>query len=156
MKPCIPMMFLLILIAVVIGVVLLVLKRHFKLSQRRARKIEILGNYFLFIVLVWEFILKNLFMGSFYNADLFYIDQKLNYIFSALNHIAENGADVPMQIVRGFYDSKSGLFIQRQLLFVDVAEVLLKIGSTVCIAVGRFYELSKVEKEQKTPEDFQG
>ena len=42
------------------------------------------------------------------------------------------------------------------MLFVDVAEVLLKIGSTVCIAVGRFYELSKVEKEQKTPEDFQG
>lgn len=59
MKPCIPMMFLLILIAVVIGVVLLVLKRHFKLSQRRARKIEILGYYLLFIVLVWEFIIKN-------------------------------------------------------------------------------------------------
>lgn len=124
-------------------------KKYFKLTRSRARKIEILGYYLLFIVLVWEFIIKNLVMESVYDVDLFYINQKLDYIFQALNHITENGANSPIGVMQGFYCSQSGEFLQNQLFFLNLVESLLKISSTVFIAVGRFYELAEGKKPEK-------
>lgn len=142
------MAYLLAIIIIITGILFWGLKRCFKLSQRRARKIEITGYYLLFIVLVWEFIIKNLLMDSFYNADLWYIDQKLDYIFQAINRITENGADIPIGILDEFYNIQSAEFVEKQLFFVNIVESILKITSTAFIAVGRFYELEKMKEEE--------
>lgn len=87
-------------------------------------------------------------MDSFYNADLWYIDQKLDYIFQAINRITENGADIPIGILDEFYNIQSAEFVEKQLFFVNIVESILKITSTAFIAVGRFYELEKMKEEE--------
>ena len=147
MRAYIPMIVILRVIAAGIGGIFLISKNYYKLSCEKARKIEIFGYYILFVVLIWELILKNVFMEDFYGADLSYIDQKLDYLFMALKQMGSDGRNISEAIEKGFWDSKVADFTKNQLLFTDFIEAILKISSTVCIAVGRFYELSKREKE---------
>ena len=58
-----------IMIVVMVSVLVIVYYKFVKISDNWARKLEVLGYILLFIVFVWEFIVKNLLMENFYNAD---------------------------------------------------------------------------------------
>ena len=136
----------------VIGGVILCIK-YIKISDKMARKIELLGYLLLFIVLIWEFIIKNLIMDDFFNGNWYYLDQKLSYIFYMLYaNLGYSGID-EQAILEGFTHSIPGVYIQQQIFCVSLIESLLKVFSTVFIAIGRVQELfEKKLPSEKTKE----
>ena len=122
-----------------------------KLSDRTARKIEIYGYALLFAVLVWELIIKNIYMETFYNDDWVYLNEKLKAIYHLLEDILTYGNGEPYKFGDIFYKDTSD-YVKIQLLTTDIIEAVLKILSTVFIAVGRFQELEKfrVHKNNKS------
>lgn len=135
--------FLFVVIAIVTGGATLFYCKCIKMSAVRARKIEIVGYILLFIVLIWELVIKNLMMDDFYNANLYYLDQKLSCIFRMLEADLGRVAIDENAISNSFYSAVESELVQRQMICVNVIESALKIVSTVFIAVGRFQELLK-------------
>ncbi len=77
-----PMLVILIFIMVIVAFSFFIFNKFINLSNKTARKIEIIGYFFLFVILVWELLIKNIIMNSFYNANSLYLNEKLNYIYS--------------------------------------------------------------------------
>lgn len=141
-------------ISILFGIIVVVIlalvfwyHKYMNISDVCARRIEIGGYIALFIVLVWEFYVKNIVMKSFYNADFYYLDQKLDYIFLMLEQDLGWGGVNQQGIMDGFWSAVQGEYVQRQMKFIDYTEAILKILSTVAIAVGRFQELKNNAKD---------
>ena len=64
--------------AVIVSVLVIVYYKFVKTSNNWARNLQILGCIWLFIVLTWEFIIKNLLMEDFYNADQYGYERDSN------------------------------------------------------------------------------
>ncbi len=135
--------FLFALIAIIVSILVIVYYKYVKISDNWARKLEILGYILLFIVFVWEFIIKNLLMENFYNADWYYLNQRLYYIFLMLRADLGIAAIDENAIIDGFQNAVQGEYVQSQMLCVNVIESILQILSTILIAIGRFQEIKK-------------
>lgn len=135
--------FLFAIIAIVVSSLVVVYYRFIKISDNWARRLEILGYILLFIVFVWEFIVKNLLMENFYNADWYYLNQRLYYIFLMLSADLEISAINEEAVIEGFRNAVQGEYVQSQMLCVNVIESVLQILSTIFIAIGRFQEIKK-------------
>lgn len=138
-----------IFVAVLIGVFCLffLYQKLIRLTNEKARKIEIFGYVLLFVVLVWELIVKNMLSESFYNDDWFFLNEKLKAIYILLEDILINDKSNLGVFMEDFYNDTSEV-VRIQLLAIDIIEAVLKIASTVLIAVGRFHELEQWGKEK--------
>lgn len=125
--------------------------RVVKLSDIKARRIEIIGYALLFTVLVWELIVKNFLLGDFYNDDWVFLNDKLRAIYHLLEDILTYGNDEAYKYGDVFNKDTTN-YVAIQLLTADIIEAILKISSTVFIAIGRFHELEKlrVHKNSKS------
>lgn len=137
--------------AIVLGLFLCYAK-IFRMSDQRARKIEIFGYILLFIVVAWQGVVKSIMMDQFYNIDLMQIDEKLTYIFLMLKSSMENGTVDTARFSKSFFSLESDGYIQSQLQCVNFIESLLIIASTVFVAIGRLQELldKKISSESDT------
>lgn len=109
-----------------------------KITDASARKIEIVGYMLLFCLIIWSFYIKNIMCAEFYSND-FTIIQKLNEIFLAITN--------PDYESYRFWEWHKTRYIQRQLLCIDIIELILQVSSTVCIAIGRFQEIKKTKSK---------
>ena len=138
-----------IIIAVVVSVLVIVYYKFVKISDNWARKLEVLGYILLFIVFIWEFIIKNLLMENFYNADWYYLNQRLSYMFLMIEADLGIGAINEQSVIEGFWNAVQSEYVQTQIQCVNLIESVLKILSTVFIAIGRFQEI----KSQRRGDD---
>ena len=128
----------------------------YPIKDSTARKIELFGYFLLVIVLIWEFFVKNLVLKAFYEeADFFYLNEKLQIIYDMLNDIQQGrytDADVSI-----YFDSlHHSEYLLSQLLAFDIIEAVLKISSTILIAVGRLQELiPKSQKKSRMRKSFE-
>lgn len=121
-----------------------------KMKPINARRIEILGYYFLFVLLVWELILKGIMMKEYYEGDVFYLTQKINHMFEFIQANTGFSAVDPQVTIDQFDAIVPGKRVQTQMKGVDFIEAGLTILSTVFIVAGRFYELRHLkDKEEK-------
>ena len=138
-----------IIIAVIVSVLVIVYCKFVKISDNWARKLEVLGYILLFIVFIWEFIIKNLLMENFYNADWYYLNQRLSYMFLMIEADLGIGAINEQSVIEGFWNAVQSEYVQTQIQCVNLIESVLKILSTVFIAIGRFQEI----KSQRRGDD---
>ena len=110
-----------------------------RLSNKTARKIEIFGYLLLVVLLIWEFVIKNICLEQFYNDDWVFLNEKLKILTG-------DTTDVNAFTDTFFQDTNKRVEIQ--LLTVDIIEAVLQILSTICIAVGRFHELNQLKQEK--------
>lgn len=135
--------FLFVIIATMVSSLVVVYYKYIKISDKLARKLEVFGYILLFIVFVWEFIVKNILMESFYNADWYYLNQRLQCMFLMLKaNLGIGGVNVD-SVIKGFGDAVQGEYVQSQMLWVNIIESTLQILSTIFIAIGRFQEIKK-------------
>lgn len=137
----------LIFLMVVIPIAILVwaynkyLSRY--VSDSMARKLEIIGYVLLFISIVWQMIVKDILMDSFYNAKWLYLDNNLFQIHTMLKeHV--NGWQPITENYRYQMQTSQNDRVQLQMKFVDISEALLTLFSTALIAIGRFQDLKKI------------
>lgn len=143
--------FVFIYLLLIIGVAVFVFNK-LKLKDKTARQIEIVGYYLLFVVLVWELLFKNILSGNFYDADSYYSSEKLNVLFQMIESIINNTKPDTWELSKYFYGLKTTDYLNVQLLTIDIIESILKILSTVFIAVGRFQELKKMKTKDEANE----
>lgn len=137
-----------IIISAIISCISICYFKYIRISDITARKIEILGYILLFIVLVWELVLKNLFMERFYDLNWFYLNEKLHYIFLMMESDLGISAINNQAVIDGFNSAFPKDYIQIQMKFVDIIESGLKIISTIFITLGRVQELkSNTDRE---------
>lgn len=136
-----------IIVAAVISFLVIAYYKFVKISNNWARKLEVLGYILLFIVFVWEFVIKNLVMENFYNADWYYLNQRLDYMFLMLEANLGIGAINEQAVIEGFRDAVQSEYVQSQIQCVNLIESVLQILSTVFIAIGRFQEIKNSTRE---------
>ena len=142
-----PIIDLLILLLIVTGAIVWAYIQ-FPISDRLARKIEIAGYVFLFVLVIWEFVVKNIMLGDFYNDDWIYLNDKLFAIYTLLSDIiAENNHDALRFWEVFTQDTPESSKLQ--LLYVDAIEAFLQISSVVMIAIGRFQDLRNREVDKE-------
>lgn len=139
---------LLMIISLIVGLGWYLCSRTINVSAITARRIELFGYYLLFVLLVWQLILKGIMMEDFYEGELFLLTQKINHIFEFIQSTSGFSYTTPEFSIEQFDKSISGEKVQLQMKWVDVIEVVLTIASTICIAIGRFYELSAMKTEK--------
>ena len=132
-----------VMIAIVVSFLVVVYYKYVKISDSWARKLEVFGYILLFVVFVWEFVVKNLLMENFYNADWYYLNQRLYYMFLMLKANLGIGAINEEAVISGFQNAVQGEYVQSQILCVNVIESILQILSTIFIAIGRFQDIKK-------------
>ena len=131
------------MITIAVSFLVVVYYKYVKISDDWARKLEVFGYILLFIVFIWEFIVKNLLMENFYNADWYYLNQRLYYMFLMLKANLGIGGINEEAVISGFQNAVQGEYVQNQILCVNVIESVLQILSTIFIAIGRFQEIKK-------------
>ena len=131
------------MITMVVSFLVVAYYKYVKISDDWARKLEVFGCILLFIVFVWEFIVKNLLMENFYNVDWYYLNQRLYYMFLMLKADLGIGGINEEAVISGFQNAVQGEYVQNQILCVNVIESVLQILSTIFIAIGRFQEIKK-------------
>lgn len=136
-----------IMIAAVVSVLVIIYYKYVKISDNWARKLEVFGYILLFIVFVWEFIVKNILMENFYNADWYYLNQRLYYMFLMLQADLGIGAINEQAVIKGFQDAVQSEYVQTQIQCVNLIESVLQILSTIFIAIGRFQEIKPPKRE---------
>jgi len=136
-----------IMIAFIVSSLVIIYYKFVKISNNLARKLEVFGYILLFIVFVWEFIIKNLLMENFYNADWYYLNQRLYYMFLMLKADLGIGGVNEQAVIEGFQDAVQSEYVQSQIQYVNFIESVLQILSTVFIAIGRFQEIKPPRKE---------
>lgn len=137
---------LLLVIMLLIALGFCIFFKGVRIKDTTARKIEIFGYYLLVVLLVWQFGIKNISMGEFYDLDIYMIKEKLDYIFLGIQR-AITGEDMS-NIIRPYHNIENGYtYVGQQLIFIDIAEMVLQLSSTICIAIGRFQEL-RTKKEK--------
>ena len=143
--------FIFLYLLLIIGVAVFVFNK-LKLKDKTARQIEIAGYYLLFVVLVWELLFKNILSGDFYDADSYYLSEKINVLFQMLESIINDTTPKTWELSKYFYGLSTTEHLNVQLLTIDIIESILKILSTVFIAVGRFQELKKMKTKDEANE----
>ena len=132
------------------------LSKYIKISDLTARKIEVFGYILLFVVLVWEFVVKNIVMADFYDSYQYYTNEKLFTIFDTLRNIYINGSMDISQASEYFLSLKCSDQLSQQILTTDIIEAVLQIGSAVCIAIGRFQDIKNASiKKVSDPKETQ-
>ena len=113
----------------------------YPIKDSTARKIELFGYFLLAIVLIWEFFVKNLVLKAFYEeAEFYYLNKKLKVISDMLHDI-QQGRYTDAEVFSYFDSLHHSEYLLNQLLAFDIIEAVLKISSTILIAVGRLQEL---------------
>lgn len=130
----------LLCIAIVVTSLLFLYFKFVKIKDSTARYFEICGYGILLVLLIWEFGIKDIVMNEFYNLDFWMIGEKLNYIFMGIQRIPLGSS---MDTLKSAYSDigRGTEYVNQQMLFIDVAELVMQILSTAFIAVGRFQEL---------------
>lgn len=137
----IPIVFVLMILFAV-SAAFYVFSKYINLSDRTARKIEIVGYVLLIVIIVWEFIVKNILMSEFYLSESVYTVEKLNRIYTLLFNLCQHfNIDTPR--VSDFFDLEHSDYLNLQLLTTSIIEAILQILSAIFIAIGRFQELKK-------------
>lgn len=80
-------------------------------------------------------------MENFYNADWYYLNQRLSYMFLMIEADLGIGAINEQSVIEGFWNAVQSEYVQTQIQCVNLIESVLKILSTVFIAIGRFQEI---------------
>lgn len=112
-----------------------------RISDRCARKMEGFGYILLFIVVIWQALVKNIIMDEFYNIDLMQINEKLTCVLLTLKNYIENGCVDVAEISKSISYLEADDYVQLQLKSVDVIESILVVLSTILVAIGRLQEL---------------
>ena len=86
-------------------------------------------------------------MENFYNADWYYLNQRLYYMFLMLEADMGIGAINEHAIIEGFQNAVQSEYVQSQIQCVNLIESVLKILSTIFIAIGRFQEIKAPREE---------
>lgn len=139
------MFLMLVAIAIVVAGLFYIYFKHINLKDSTARKIEICGYYILVILLIWEFGIKNIAMNEYYNLDLSVIKEKINYIFLEIQNLSLGFSVDSLYEQYGTIEDGSD-YVNMQMHFVDVAELIMQVLSALFIAIGRFQELRKKKK----------
>ena len=111
-----------------------------KLSDYIARRIEICGYCILLVLIIWEFGIRNIAMDEFYNLDLSIIKEKLDYIFYGIKRLGSRTSVDNLCVQYGEIEDGYD-YVKLQMLFVDIAELIMQVLSTLFIAIGRLQEL---------------
>ena len=132
-----------------VGIVFFTLTSNFRLKHKTARNIEIFGYILLFITISAQLFLDEDLLSE---SRIFNIESKLDYIFHYLSALSE---DEERRIISDYGNTyRSALargFLQDQVKFSNAIASVLKLISTVCIAIGRFDDINnKGEKNEKT------
>lgn len=115
--------------------------RKIRIKHETARKIEIFGYILLFMLLVWQFAVKDV-LTSLKNADYYLTERIDNIFFYISTDNEEQKYDKKIQYMKDFgraQEDKDRL--EDQANMSDTFYAVLQICSTVCIAIGRFYDL---------------
>lgn len=128
-------------------------RKYVRLNDITARIIEILGYLLLFVVLIWELVIKNLMMDSFYNSDFSHLNNKLNHLWFMIDDELKGDSVSCWKEYEEFFSVGPGKHIEEQKKCVDIIEVILKILSAVFIAIGRIQELIKNHEGRSVERD---
>lgn len=123
------------------GIYLLVTKN--KISKKTARIIEIVGYGLAAAFIIWQFVIKGMLFDEYYELGNMELSNKLETVFYYVRAIYGDTAINPSALNESFFKSAGDGFIKLQLWIVDILEILLTLGSTVCIATGRMYDIKK-------------
>lgn len=127
-------------VAVVTSFILSIPIRH-----KTARKIEVFGYILLLILLVWQLTIRDS-LDSMSNHD--YLEIKVDTIFE---YLTSHDADKDRVFQKYYYTIAGGEsrdYVEQELLISNYFVVGLQILSTLCIAIGRFDDIS-VKKAEK-------
>lgn len=117
-----------------------------KIKDSTARKIEIVGYYFLCVLVIWEFGVKNIMMRDFDNIDIYVLEEKLNIFFEWVRNAFSEKDN--LNVVSNYYGvGKRNQYVEGQLFYIDFIEMILQVLSTIFIAIGRFQELKSNKKK---------
>lgn len=117
------------------------------MKDSTARKIEIVGYFFLCVLVIWEFGVKNILMRGFNNLDTYILEEKLNTMLEWARKVIA-GMDYTDVLSNYYKIGTRNQFVEKQLFLVDFVEMILQVLSTIFIAIGRFQEL-KTKKKNK-------
>lgn len=137
----VPIVFVLMILFAV-SAIFYVFFKYINLSDRTARKIEIVGYVLLIVIIVWEFIVKNILMSQFYLDESFYTVEKINYIYILLIKICRH-LNIDTSQISDFFNLEHSDYLNLQLLTTSIIEAILQILSAIFIAIGRLQELKK-------------
>ena len=142
-----PILFMLAIITTAVSVLVIFYYKFIKISDNWARELEVFGYVLLFIVFIWEFIIKNILMENFYNSNWYYLDQRLKYMFLMMQANSGVGTIDKQHVINRFWEVTESEYVQTQIQCVNWVESILKILSTVFIAIGRFQEIKSARRE---------
>lgn len=146
--PLSTMIAILLLICSCIVVVLYGILR-LSLSHETARKMEIFGYTLLLLLLVWQPIIRDS-LDSMANHD--YLEMKVDAIFE---YLTSHNADKDTLFQKYYYeiaDGESRDHVEQELVISNYFVVGLQVLSTICIAIGRFDDISVKKAEKATNE----
>ena len=131
----------LIIIICMYGLICLRIKHHF------ARKIEIFGYAILLTLLMRSFFISD---DTQLMTKLINLEKKTDYVFS---YISTSNESFQRSLIKEYSDtydtSVRREYWLKQEEFSDTLTLVLKILSTVCIAIGRFDDISSKKKDDK-------
>ena len=139
------MFVMLAVIATVVSAVFFIYFKYVKIKNSTARKMEICGYCILLVLIIWEFGIKNIAMNEFYNLDFWVIKEKIDYVFLGIKNLSSGSSVDSLYANYGTIEDGND-YVNMQMLFVDIAELIMQVLSTLFIAIGRFQELRKKEK----------
>lgn len=84
-------------------------------------------------------------MNEFYNLDFGVIKEKIDYVFYGIQSLSSGSSVDSLYAQYGTIEEGSD-YVNMQMHFVDVAELIMQVLSTLFIAIGRFQELRKKKK----------
>lgn len=131
----------LIIILCMYGLLCLRIKHHF------ARKIEIFGYTILLTLLMRSFFISD---DTQLMTKLINLENKTDYVF---NYISTSNESFQRNLIKEYgetYDTSARReYWLKQEEFSDTLTLVLEILSTVCIAIGRFDDISSKKKDNK-------
>lgn len=86
-------------------------------------------------------------MENFYNSNWYYLDQRLKYMFLMMQANSGVGTIDKQHVINRFWEVTESEYVQTQIQCVNWVESILKILSTVFIAIGRFQEIKSARRE---------
>ena len=125
------MFVMLAVIATVVSALFFIYFKYVKIKNSTARKMEICGYCILLVLIIWEFGIKN--------------KEKIDYVFLGIKNLSSGSSVDSLYANYGSIEDGND-YVNMQMLFVDIAELIMQVLSTLFIAIGRFQELRKKEK----------
>lgn len=126
------------------------------LTTHIARKIEFIGYILLIILLIWEFVIKDLVFYENFDPKWYILEQQLDTMFIMIKQSSGRYNPNSEKLYEYFRTCGNATsYVTTQLRIIKGIEALLQISSTVCIAIGRLQDLQFKEKSPQgivTPE----